>query len=131
MTDEPYSRGSDPQTSWDAAGSIRGSKVNAVAKVVLLAIARSGERGANWMELSQMLPGFERQTISPRFKPLREAGLIQMHEEAYRVEIDGKPHLKFKTHTRPGWTGRSQIVWYATPKGMAYADFLKKLAGKN
>jgi DNA-binding MarR family transcriptional regulator len=95
-----YARNSDPSTSHAAAASVD-DIVTRMEFAVREGIVRTGGRGATWDEL-HALTGIDKASISPRFKPLREKGLIQ-----WRTGEDGK------VIKRSGHSGRGQIVWFA------------------
>ncbi len=90
VTPRALARRADPGTSRAAARSIDAS-LQAIEIKVLDAIADAAD-GATWDEVSEST-GLERATVSPRFKPLREMGLIRANG------------------TRKGKSGRSQTVW--------------------
>ena len=121
---EAWARASDPDTSHRAAASIAGKAVNEAAKTVLVAVASTGLDGANWMEVSR-LTGQLPQSISPRWKELVERGLIEKRVRFLSVIVDHAPKLVSQTITRPGWTGKEQIVWFATAAGEAYARTIR------
>jgi DNA-binding MarR family transcriptional regulator len=66
-------RNTDPETSKEAANRVETSNVETL---VLLAIQRTGKRGATTKELEKSL-GVARVTISPRMKPLARKHLIR------------------------------------------------------
>ncbi len=96
-----FSRNSDPDTSHEAAASMV-NDVNRVEGIVERAIHGRGNYGATWDELAD-LTGIAKASISPRFKPLRERGLIRAGVDAWGRDM-----------RRPGVSGRNQIVWVAT-----------------
>ncbi len=96
MTDkntEAYARGTDPETSHEAAESVRTTKLETI---VLTAIRSCGDRGATAYELEKItkLPN---QTLTPRFAPLCRKSKI--HDSGEK---------------RVGGSGRRQIVWKYT-----------------
>lgn len=93
-------RKTDPETSHAAAKSLDDEHIARLEREVARAIQERGGRGATWDEL-HTLTGIDKASISPRFKPLRDKGIIE-----WRLDGDGKP-IK-----RPGWSGRGQIVWF-------------------
>jgi DNA-binding transcriptional ArsR family regulator len=103
--DNPYpapaarSRHTDPDTSHAAARSIE-ADVPRMELLVLNDLVQRGDHGGTWNEVSEST-GLDRATVSPRFKPLREKGLVEMRERNGEV-------IK-----RPGYSGRGQIVWFA------------------
>ena len=109
-----YARGGDPHTRHDAASSLSSDAVSHCETVVWQALKARGTHGATWDELHD-LTGMDKATISPRFKPLREKGLIR-RQVIY--DGDGKTPLvgasgRPRYQTRPGKSGKAQIVWYA------------------
>lgn len=66
-------RKTDPETSKEAARRVDTSNVETL---VLLAVQRTGKRGATTKELEKSL-GVDRVTISPRMKPLARKHLIR------------------------------------------------------
>lgn len=90
----PLARRTDPSTSRAAARSIDAGLQDIESKV-LAAIAAAAD-GATWDEVSEAT-GLERATVSPRFKPLCEMGLIRANG------------------TRKGKSGRRQTVWTRIP----------------
>jgi hypothetical protein len=89
------SRHSDPDTSAQAADSVRGRMANELELKVLEVLAAHPE-GLTGQEVTDLL-GLARVTTSPRFAPLCRKGLI--HDSGHR---------------RKGPTGRAAIVWKAT-----------------
>ena len=67
-------RNSDPQTSKDAAISLDPTKLE---KIVLEAVSQFREQGATMSEIERMLVTIHPASITPRFKPLIEKGLIK------------------------------------------------------
>ena len=67
-------RNSDPQTSKDAAISIDPTKLE---KIVLEAVSQFREQGATMSEIERMLVTIHPASITPRFRPLIEKGLIK------------------------------------------------------
>jgi len=94
------SRRFDPRTSRAAARSVRDDTVTRLEGMIHKAIAKRGKKGATWDEVHR-LTKIDKASISPRFKPMRDKGLI------FAKEDDGGP-IK-----RPGNSGRGQIVWFA------------------
>ncbi len=91
MTDEHGAyRNVDPLTSKEAAESINATHLE---KIVLDAITRSGSRGMTSEEAAAAVE-MELGSITPRFSPLEEKGLIR--RTAAR---------------RAGKSGRGRIVW--------------------
>ena len=70
-------RNSDPQTSKDAAISIDPTKLE---KIVLEAVSHFREQGATMSEIERMLVTIHPASITPRFKPLIEKGLIKVDD---------------------------------------------------
>lgn len=92
----PKARRSDPLISHQAASDVA-PKVGSREMVVLRVL---GERGAsNWDQIAEHA-GVRASSISPRFKPLREKGLIY---DTGRTEA--------------GNSGSNQTVWALTPRG--------------
>jgi len=90
---DAYSRNSDPETSEEAAESIRTTDAEAV---VLEALKEFGADGATSHDLVAQT-GMEWQTVSPRMRPLIRKG--------FAVETDRR---------RPGPSGRNCIVFVAS-----------------
>ena len=90
---EAYARGTDPETSHEAAESVRTTKLETI---VLTAIRNCGYRGATSYEVEKItrLPN---QTLTPRFAPLCRKKKI--HDSGEK---------------RVGGSGRRQIVWKYT-----------------
>lgn len=110
--DTPYpppeqakARITDPDTSHAAARSID-AVIPQMERAVLDDLIRRGDGGGTWNEIAETT-GIDKATVSPRFKPLLEKGLIETRER------DGE------TIKRPGYSGRSQLVWFATPLARA------------
>lgn len=112
-------RRTDPPTSKRA---ISDEEACWAERQVLYVIA-GRPQGACWREQTDALEpqGFQRQTISPRWKPLRKRGLIEARYETIDVMVDGRPAVTHRLVKRTGWSGRQQIVWFATEAGLAYA----------
>jgi DNA-binding MarR family transcriptional regulator len=91
---EALARRTDPETSHEAAALVNVTKAEAK---VLLALRR--ENGT-WDEITART-GMRAGTVSPRFRPLREKGLIRQTGEV-----------------RPGESGAKQTVWDLTADGM-------------
>ena len=73
---EAYARGTDPQTSHDAAAAVRGEVANHREQMVVDALFEIGPSTAN--EVVEFLGGGQYyQSITPRFKPLEKKGLIR------------------------------------------------------
>lgn len=83
-------RTTDPQTSHAAAKSIATSRLE---KVILQA-CKMARRGLTQDELCALLPDLRMNSLTPRFAPLIDRGLLR---------VDG---------TRPGLSGREQRVLY-------------------
>jgi hypothetical protein len=94
-----YARRTDPRTSHVAAASMA-ETLSEVLRIVFRAV-RSQQNGATVDEVVD-LTGIEKVTVSPRFKPLCEKGLLEI-----RSNPEGD------TIKRPGKSGRNQIVWFA------------------
>lgn len=96
FTDEfkAHARGSDPQTSHNAANGIQ-EKLPRLESLVLKAITSCQSKGMNSYEI-ELATGLPNETCTPRLAPLRRKGLI----------FDSG--IK-----RPGKSGRNQIVWVA------------------
>jgi DNA-binding MarR family transcriptional regulator len=92
---EALARRTDPDTSHEAAASVKVQKVEAR---VLRAMAEMD--GVGTWDLISDRSGLRPGTVSPRFAPLRGKGLI--------VESGS---------LRPGSSGRSQTLWRLTPLG--------------
>jgi hypothetical protein len=88
-----YARHSDPETSEEAAKSVRTTDLE---RIVLEALREFGEGGATSHDLVAQT-GMEWQTVSPRMRPLIRKG--------FAVETDRR---------RPGPSGRNCIVFVAT-----------------
>jgi hypothetical protein len=88
MFDWGLARKSDPQTSHDAAKSIDASRLE---QIVLGAFKRAQD-GLTQDELSDALPNFPLNTLTPRVAPLIRKGFL---------EVSGR---------RPGRSGRGQRV---------------------
>jgi predicted transcriptional regulator len=86
-----FARASDPYTSHEAAAEVPVTRLEAI---VLEAI-RASAIGRTIDELVDAT-GLDKVSISPRLRPLCNKGCI--------VE---------STHTRPGRSGKQQIVWHA------------------
>ena len=85
-------------------------------RLVLAAVVAHGSRGATWLELWRYLDGkLERQSISPRFRPLCEKGML-----TERYTDDGRRIV------RPGESNRNQTVWFATPQGEAWLQLRRR-----
>ena len=91
-------RNTDPATSQDAAQSVDATYLE---MEVFRAIKRRGNFGATWYEL-YTLTGIALASISPRFRPLRDKGYIEV-----RYGSNGE------VQKRAGASGRKQTVWYA------------------
>lgn len=103
--DEAYARRTDPDTSHFAAGSFDSSEI-AKVELILLKVIASHFEGATCYELCN-ITGIPVQTVSPRFKPMREVkGLITERYTDEGVKI-----------TRKGISNRQQTVWFATGLG--------------
>ena len=68
-------RNIDPSTSHESAEAIE-AKTPHLERVVMEAIKAFGPDGCICDELMKPLAHLDKQTVSPRFKPLREKGLI-------------------------------------------------------
>jgi DNA-binding MarR family transcriptional regulator len=90
---DAYARHSDPETSAEAAESVKTTNVEAI---VLEALREFGEDGATSHDLVAQT-GMEWQTVSPRMRPLIRKG--------FAVETDRR---------RPGPSGRKCIVFVAS-----------------
>jgi len=97
-------RYSDPETSHAAAESLSSTEIARLERFVYTTI-RSQPNGATWDEL-YYITGIAKASISPRFKPLRNKGLIE-----FRCIADTEEKIK-----RPGDSGRGQIVWFAVQR---------------
>lgn len=71
---EGMARRTDPETSHDAAKSINTTRLEAE---VLAAIRTFGDKGCIADEIEARLPHLQWCTLTPRFKPLLEKGLIE------------------------------------------------------
>jgi DNA-binding transcriptional ArsR family regulator len=89
-------RTTDPVTSHEAAGSVRG-EISAKLQLLVVRLVTLHPAGLICSEMVA-LSGLEWNTISPRLKPLRRLGLI--HDSGKK---------------RPGPSGRRQIVWMLGP----------------
>lgn len=77
-------RRTDPATSRDAAQTVRSSEL--MARVETWMLSR-GTRGGNSLEMAEDT-GLDRVTLSPRFKPLEQAGvLIRTDERRGRSQV--------------------------------------------
>ncbi len=92
-----YARGTDPETSHQAAEGIT-PHLAVLESKVLKPIISSGEKGMNSYEV-ELATGLPNESCTPRFAPLRRKKFI--FDSGMR---------------RPGKTGRNQIVWKATNK---------------
>jgi len=90
---DAYARRSDPETSHEAAESIRPTELEAD---VLSVLKGTGDNGATSHELAAIMH-LDLVTVSPRLRPLARKGLII--ETAER---------------REGPSGRKSIVWKAS-----------------
>ena len=95
-----FARRGDPDSSKEAAVSVEAALPH-LQQLVLDALKAMGT--ATCEEVSDRVE-LERVTISPRFKPMEKAGLI----ERVRDPITGKQQ------TRPGKSGRPGGIWKAT-----------------
>ena len=103
-------RTTDPGTSQDAASSVDATALEAE---VFRGIKRRGNQGATWYELYVLL-GIPLASISPRFRPLRSKGYIEVRYNSNGDAIK-----------RMGPSGRRQLVWYARDPNqptLRYAD---------
>lgn len=104
-------RANDPKTSHDAADHVKARRLGEVLRV--LSLPRFIQMGATKDEVFEHLratdPTIERDTVSPRFKPLRKLGLVEL-----RYGSDGKEL------TRTERSGRQQQVHWITAKGLAF-----------
>lgn len=94
---EALSRTNDPETSSEAAESIRGEQAGKLEKLVFDALVALGGRGTAWdVELHLRENGIEKDSnsITPRFARMAEKGLV------YKTSM-----------RRPGQTGRPREVW--------------------
>ena len=80
----------DPDTSYEAAHSVKATELEAKVRD---AIFKQGDYGATGWEVAAVLK-MSINTVSPRFAPLRRKGFIYDSGER-----------------RPGPSGRNQIVW--------------------
>ena len=103
---EAYARAADPETSEEAAGSMRGEAAGRVERIVLDALTRLGGSGTAYeieLEVQRFHPDIDSNTTSPRMKPLERKNLVE------------------RTSSRgPGRGTRQQIVWRSTD-GVAQA----------
>ena len=103
-------RNTDPDTSQSAAQSVDATFLE---MEVFRAIKRRGNQGATWYEI-YLLSGIALASVSPRLKPLRQKGYIEV-----RYNSNGD------TIKRISPSGRFQIVWYARDPNqptLRYAD---------
>ena len=91
MSSGAWRRG-DPPTSQTSAQSVDATRLE---KICVGAITRSGGRGMTSEEAAAAV-GMELGSITPRFAPLEEKGLIRRTDRR-----------------RPGKSGRGRIVWIA------------------
>lgn len=103
-------RNTDPSTAQDAASSVDATFLE---MEVFRAIKRRGNQGATWYEL-YTLTGIALASISPRFRPLRDKGYIEMRYNSQGV-------IK-----RAGASGRKQIVWYARDPNQPTSQYTDK-----
>jgi hypothetical protein len=96
---EAHARNTDPGTSHAAARSVR-AEANDLEAIVSRSIARRGDRGMICDEIVDATQ-LNWNTVSPRLRPLCKKGIITS-----RPDGNGKPI------TRPGKSGRRQIVWF-------------------
>ena len=77
-------RRTDPATSREAAQAVRSSELQARVEAWMLA---RGTRGGNSLEMAEDT-GLDRVTLSPRFKPLEERGvLVRTAERRGRSQV--------------------------------------------
>lgn len=88
---DAYSRTRDPDTSHEAAESIKATDMEAT---VLTALKECGERGATTHELGDKL-GLGRDSVSPRMPPLIRKGYAEQTEER-RKGPSGRNCIVFK-----------------------------------
>jgi hypothetical protein len=100
---EAYARGSDPQTSHDAAASLDEDTLANMEALALQATRSCGERGMINDDLVRLtrLPW---ESITPRMAQLQEKGFV-------RTKIDPTTGKVMK---RQGKKGRGQQVYFAT-----------------
>lgn len=102
-----YARSTDPETSQDAAKEL---KVTRLMRLVLLVleVGDVDDQGMNWQQVSEhpimKRNNVDRQSVSPRFKPLRKAGYIETlqrrvkgykkAQQCHRITDAGRAALK-------------------------------------
>jgi hypothetical protein len=115
---EARARGSDPETSHEAARSLSPGTVTRMGKIVMWLISRNGENGRTWRELEvdwnallkkKGVPDDDvlRQSISPRRVELRDQGMVE-----FRYKADGTMLKRINPKSR-----RMQGIWFLTPLG--------------
>lgn len=95
-----FARRTDPETSHAAARSVE-SEATRLEGIVYEAVRRRGDYGLTWDE-AEPATGLPAPSISPRWKPLRNKGLIKAKTDESGNAVK-----------RPGKSGRGQIVWVA------------------
>ena len=118
-------RRTDPATSHGAAGSLPPKAIKYLHRIILRVLIDRRESGANWMEVCRLLDGVMRQdmrqSLSPRWTEMRDAGLIEFR---YHL-VPAKPRKGQQTVMvtervrRPGWSHRPQDVHFITAHGEA------------
>jgi hypothetical protein len=73
---EAYARSTDPDTSHEAAASVRGAVANHREQMVIDSLFELGPSTANEV-VEHLGGGAYYQSITPRFKPLEKKGLIR------------------------------------------------------
>jgi hypothetical protein len=113
----------DFRTSHAAAHSLKGRKVGETAVTCLRQIAKRYPEGMTCSEVCRAT-GIVWQTVSPRWADLRAYELIEISYQLVPVMKRGQAVMITTEITRPGDSGREQIVWYATRKGLAWVGIL-------
>lgn len=99
MTTEAHARGTDPHTSHDAAADVR---LTNLEDFVLYIIQNGPITGMTKDDVHAAQNRYERDSLSPRFKPLWRKGKI--------VEVG----------TRKVKSGKNQTVWIDTDRAMSF-----------
>ena len=97
---EAHARTQDPDTSHQAADSMRGKAAGRVEQIVIDALNRLGGSGTAYqieVEVKRNHPHIDSNTTSPRLKPLEKKG-----------------HVRRTDRRGPGRGSRNQIIWETT-----------------
>lgn len=93
--DEASARATDPWTSHEAADSIAGTRVSELQRIVLSALRDHGPMSA---EQVADRTAIDKQSITPRFRPLRELGLVEQ-TGSYSVNRSGRRSIVWRAVT--------------------------------